>query len=69
MKHQCPCVLTGQVQRWRPEAKTTEAWMATYLWFVQLQTFNSRLLATVVKALQVSTMHKWYSETQLMIGV
>ena len=33
----------------RPEAKKTEveAFMATYLWFVQLQTFNSWLLTTV----------------------
>ena len=34
---------TARVQCWQPEAKTTgvEAHIATYLWFVQLWTFNS----------------------------
>ena len=40
---------TARLQRQRPEAKTTgvQERMATYLWFVELQTFNGTLLTTV----------------------
>ena len=40
---------TARVQRQQPEVRMTEieAHMATYVWFVQLGPFNSRLLTTV----------------------
>ena len=58
--------LTARVQPWRPEVKTTEveACMATSLWFIQLRTFNSRLLTTVVEVLQVSAMNKQHHKHQ-----
>ena len=54
---------SSQVQCQQPEAKTTEAeaYMVTHLRFVQLLTFTSGLLKTVVETLQVSAMHKQHS--------